>query len=98
MQRPFLSCGLCLSFALAAWSGGAQAREFEQTPIWSGISDVNSFDAAIDRHLAAAQADLERMLAVRGARTVENTLVPFDDANNEFGIAGGLRGGRESAP
>jgi thimet oligopeptidase len=70
----------------------ARADELTQPPIWSGITDVASLDAAVDAHITAAQQSLQRMLAVKGARTVKNTLVPFDNANREFDTGGGLAG------
>lgn len=42
------------------------ASALAQAPIWSGITDVASFDAAVDAHLAAAQQAIEHMLAVKG--------------------------------
>ena len=51
-------------------------------------SDPASLDAWVHQRLAAAQAAVDRVTAVKGAHTVENTLRPFDDAQNELAIAG----------
>jgi thimet oligopeptidase len=41
----------------------------------------------VDRSIAAATTDLEHILAVSGARTVENTLRPYDDLLIRFNAA-----------
>jgi thimet oligopeptidase len=38
--------------------------------------------------MAAAQAQIDALLAVKGERTVENTLRPFDEAQRELDLAG----------
>jgi thimet oligopeptidase len=38
--------------------------------------------------MAAAQAQIDALLEVKGARTVENTLRPFDEAQRELDLAG----------
>ena len=77
---------------LAMLMPAAHASELAQTPIWSGITDVASFDAAVDAHLAAAQQAIEQLLSVKAPRSVRNTLVPFDVANREFDTAEGMAG------
>ncbi len=44
--------------------------------------------AWVDARLAAEKADIDKLVAVKGKRTVENTLRPFDDAQDELAIAG----------
>jgi len=55
--------------------------------IWVGNPDATQARAWADAHLAAAQASIEKLLAVQGPRTVENTLVAFDDAQLELETA-----------
>ena len=55
---------------------------------WVQGNDPAAFEVWITRRLADAQADVDKLLAVRGPRTVENTLRPFDDAQNQLAIAG----------
>ena len=55
---------------------------------WVVSSDPASFEAWIDQRLAAEKADIDKLLAVNGPRTVENTLRPYDDAVNELTLAG----------
>src|SRR5215510_14407791 len=63
---------------------GASASVFAQTgatntPFWAGTKDAASFERAMDARLAHAKATLDKMLLVKGARTTENTLRPYDD-------------------
>ena len=55
---------------------------------WVQGNDPAAFEVWITQRLADAQADVDKLLAVRGPRTVENTLRPFDDAQNQLAIAG----------
>jgi thimet oligopeptidase len=63
---------------------GASASVFAQTgatntPFWTGIKDAASFEQAMDARLTHAKATLDKMLAVKGAHTIDNTLRPYDD-------------------
>ncbi|MDR3724835.1 MAG: Zn-dependent oligopeptidase [Terracidiphilus sp.] len=55
---------------------------------WLAATSPEAFEAWTKQRLAAAKADMDRLVAVSGPRTVENTLRPFDDAQNELSIAG----------
>ncbi|MHB1673601.1 MAG: M3 family metallopeptidase [Acidobacteriaceae bacterium] len=55
---------------------------------WSAGSDPVSLETWVNQRLAAAQADVDKLLAVTGPRTVQNTLRPYDDAVNQLAIAG----------
>ncbi|HEX3112185.1 MAG TPA: M3 family metallopeptidase, partial [Candidatus Eisenbacteria bacterium] len=46
---------------------------------FSGHPDAAAFRAMEDAELKAAQAALDKMLAVKGKRTIENTLVPYNE-------------------
>ena len=54
---------------------------------WVVAKDPAALEAWVNQRLAAEKADLDKLLAVRGPRTVANTLRPFDDAQNELAIA-----------
>ncbi len=58
------------------------------TPFWTGITDAAAFDRAMEARLAHARQVLDRMLAVKGARTIENTLRPYDDVLLELDAVG----------
>ena len=42
----------------------------------------------MNARLAAAKADVDKVTAVTGAHTVQNTLRAYDDAQNELTLAG----------
>ena len=48
-------------------------------PFWTGQSDAVSFTKLHEDRLSRAKQSLERMLAVTGKRTIENTLKPYDE-------------------
>src|SRR5579864_8645485 len=76
-------------FAIAA---AAQDWSKMQPPLWSTKPDVAGFDKIETDRLAAAQQTLDRILAVKGQRSVDNTLAPFDEANRQL-ISAAYRAG-----
>jgi thimet oligopeptidase len=66
----------------------AQSAVSDPLHIWVGNPDAAQARAWADAHLAAAQAQIDALLAVKGERTVENTLRPFDEAQRELDLAG----------
>src|SRR5215204_7167556 len=48
-------------------------------PFWTGQRDAASFTKLQEDRLTKAQQSLDRMLAVTGKRTIENTLKPYDE-------------------
>lgn len=55
---------------------------------WLVAKTPAELQAWVDARLAAEQADIAKLAAVKGPRTVENTLRPFDDAQDELALAG----------
>lgn len=49
-------------------------------PFWTGHPDARSFAGIEEQRVARAKATIARMLAVKGPRTIANTLRPYDDA------------------
>jgi thimet oligopeptidase len=75
-----------------AHAGGTQAAG-DPLRAWTdgnglAVSDPALLEVWVKQRLDAAKADVETVLAVTGPRTVENTLRPFDDAENELTVAG----------
>ena len=68
----------------------AQAQAPAADPLhgWLSASTPEAFEGWVSLRLAAGKADIARLLSVSGPRTVENTLRPYDDAQNELNIAG----------
>jgi thimet oligopeptidase len=69
-------------------SGGWDAKLGDPLHIWVGNPDAAKARGWADAHLAAAQAQVDELLAVKGVRTVVNTLRPFDEAQRELDLAG----------
>src|ERR1019366_1138935 len=87
-----LAIFLCLPFLLAAVVS-AQRIPVSQPTVWASRPDVAAFEKIETDRLAAAQRSIETLLAAKGSRTIENTLVPFDEAvrqNNSAGYFAGL--------
>lgn len=83
-----------LGVATAAQGGAAQGRAaspyFNGDPLHIWVGNPNAAQARewADAHLAAAQTRIETLLAVKGERTVENTLREYDEATRELDLAG----------
>jgi len=88
-----------LAGAFAASLGGAPrpvqpASQAQQTataatgptsaPFWTGMTSVAAFEHAMDGRLAHARALLAQLIAVTGARTLDNTLRVYDDLQIEI--------------
>ncbi|HTX16811.1 MAG TPA: M3 family metallopeptidase [Candidatus Baltobacteraceae bacterium] len=71
---------LAFVFFCAATVVGAQEIPASQPPLWASKPDAAAFGKMENDHLAAAQRAIDAIVAVKGARTIENTLVPYDDA------------------
>src|SRR6202012_840961 len=76
--------------AMAAAQGGAgwDAKLGDPLHIWVGNPDAARARAWSEAHLAAAQVHVDALLAVKGERTVENTLREYDEAQREMDLAG----------
>jgi len=54
---------------------------------WEGGDDPASLERWVHGHMRRADAAVARVLAVQGARTLANTLRPYDDAINDLTLA-----------
>jgi len=84
-----MAAGVVAAGAVAA-AGQAKVTYPNGDPlhIWVGNPDAAKARAWAEAHMAAAQAQIDMLLAVKGARTAENTLRPFDEASRELDLAG----------
>ena len=92
MLAARLAVFLCLPLVLSAVLS-AQKVTVSQSTIWAAKPDVAAFEKIENDRLAAGQRAIDTLLAVKGPRTIENTLVPFDEAvhqNNSAGYFAGL--------
>ena len=67
-------------FALCAVATAAFAQTSTQPPIWASKPDVAAFEKTVTGHLADADAAVAKVTSVKGPRTIQNTLAPFDEA------------------
>ena len=83
-MRPIRTAFVTLCLTIA---GSAQAQVPAQLSLWTSKPDAAAFERIENAHLVAAQQAIDRLLAVKGVRTVENTLALFDEATRELGSA-----------
>lgn len=62
----------------------APAREPADAPFTAGLSDPESLTRVVEGRLRRSRQLIEQMLAVQGARTVSNTLAPYDEMWGEL--------------
>jgi len=65
----------------------AQPAATDPLHAWVSGADPAALDSWVKQRLAEEDADIAKVLAVTGPRTVENTLRPFDDAQNQLALA-----------
>jgi thimet oligopeptidase len=87
-QSPLLLAALLLTSASAP-AGAQVATPTKSDPLhaWVNANTPATLTSWITGRLAAEQKDLAALMEVKGTRTVENTVRPFDDAQNELAIA-----------
>jgi thimet oligopeptidase len=77
---------LCLPLLLGAILS-AQNITVSQPTVWATKPDVAAFEKIETDRLAAAQSSVDTLLAVKGPRTLENTLAPLDEAFHQINSA-----------
>src|SRR5581483_9425561 len=86
-----LRAGLAaLVVSLVVWASAPAVRTADpndQTPFVSGLTDAASLTKTLGAHVTAAQQMLDRLVAIPGPRTVENTLKLYDDISLELSRA-----------
>lgn len=73
-------------------SAVAQVGMSSQPTVWATKPDGAAFEKIVNDRLAEGQASIDKMIAVKGPRTIENTLVPYDDAIRQINTAAYLAG------
>jgi len=81
-----------LSVFLCACVGLSVAQDSTQPPIWASKPDVSGFEKTVKDRLAAAQTSIDQVTSVKGPRTIENTLRPFDEGVRQINAASYLAG------
>jgi thimet oligopeptidase len=87
--RRFAALFALLLTALFAGTFEMSAQQLAVDPLhaWVSSSDPVALESWVNQRLSEEQADVDKLLAVTGARTVEHTLRPYDDAENQLAIA-----------
>lgn len=80
--RGYLIGVLSLAVSLCA-----QEMPKNQPPVWSNKPDIAVFEKMENDRLAAAQHAIDQIVAVKGSRTIENTLAPYDEATRQLNAA-----------
>lgn len=70
----------------------AQTASVSQPTVWASRPDVAAFEKLENDRLAGAQASIDKLVSVKDARTIDNTLTLFDDAIRQVNAAGYLAG------
>jgi len=68
------------------------AAQTSQPTVWATKPDVNGFEKMVTDRLAAAESAIHQLTSVQGPRTIENTLVPYDQAVERINSAAYLSG------
>ncbi len=63
-----------------------------QPTVWATKPDVAAFEKIENDRLAAAQVSIDKLVAVKGPRTIDNTLEPFDEATRQINSTAYLAG------
>ena len=76
-----------VSLALLICSTLAFAQDNSQPTIWASKPDVAAFEKIVNTRLSDADAAIAKVTSVKGARTIDNTLAPFDSAVQQIDAA-----------
>ena len=65
----------------------AQDELKNQPTVWADKPDIAAFNKVEEARLAGAQKSVDQLLAVKDARTIDNTLAPYDEAVRQLNTA-----------
>ena len=92
-----LALGLAASITGAAPASKSTAAKTDpNAAFWAGKPDAAQFMAMQRDRIAKAKVAIDRMLAVKGKHTLDNTLAPYDEASLYLDAAGSQAGLMES--
>jgi len=83
---------MLVTLMLVNTSYSISSKKSDDAPFWTGKPDAAAFEKAMDQRLQQAQVALDRMLAVKGKRTIENTLKAYDEILIHLDAAGNRAG------
>jgi thimet oligopeptidase len=79
-------------FALVVWAHAPvapAAGAIDTTPFLTGLTDPQSVTKTLGAHLDRAQQKVDALVALKGTRTVDNTLRPYDEITFDIAAANG---------
>ncbi|HKR00940.1 MAG TPA: M3 family metallopeptidase [Pyrinomonadaceae bacterium] len=83
---------LALTGLAATSISAARKAKADDAPFWTGKPDAAAFTRIQDERLTKAQQVLDQLLAVKGKRTIANTLKPYDEVLIYLDAAGSQAG------
>jgi thimet oligopeptidase len=86
-----MTCILAITLS-AIPNHGIASRKSEDMPFWTAKPDAAAFEKTMDERIVKAQSALDRMLAVKGTRTIANTLTLYDEILVQLDVAGAQAG------
>jgi thimet oligopeptidase len=78
---------MVLTTVVFAAAAGAQDLIKSQPPLWNSKPDAAAFEKSENDRLTAAQRAIDRIVAVKGPRTIDNTLANYDEALTQLNSA-----------
>ncbi|MBI3478270.1 MAG: Zn-dependent oligopeptidase [Acidobacteria bacterium] len=76
MSKITIALFLTFLLAVVALAQGPAS----QPTVWATRPNADAFDKIVNDRLADGQKSIDKIVAVKGSRTIENTLVPYDEA------------------
>ena len=80
-----VGCFVFLSILLVT-SAAAQSGPSSQPTVWATKPDAAAFEKIVNDRLAEGQKSIDKIVAVKGPRTIENTLAPYDEAIRQVNV------------
>ena len=81
-----LSFAVFLTFLLVI---SAAAQPSSQPTVWASKPDAAVFEKIVNDRLTDGQKSIDQLVAVKGPRTIDNTLAPYDEAIRQIVSVGG---------
>src|SRR5580704_7198934 len=78
---------ITIAILLLIAAGIAQDELKNQPSVWAIKPDIAAFNKMENDRLAAAQRSIDEIVTVKGPRTIDNTLAPYDDAVRQLNTA-----------
>jgi len=95
LRAAFAVAALAAALALPTAPARVAAKDVKtpiQAPVWTGYPTAEQVAKKVDDGIARAKVLVEKTLAAKGKRTIDNTLQPLDDAYLELDAAAAIAG------